>query len=202
MPRKTRNKRKRACTRKNNYSRGRGRRWNKVKMSLRKAFQPDWYRSRKVRQRHIDPAERVAAAARVNAAAAAAARDALVASQIAAARAREDKQLAAVDLRDRKYRVGNRFSELLPPPPPQALYRSVSPRPLMLDRIGKHLRDNVGPYVMGAVEDQIMSEMSGLPFDTYRAERQVERDGIAQHVFDTAVNKLVSHMTGLPPHVE
>ena len=186
MYRKTRNKRKRACTRKNNYSRGKGERWNRVKRALRKKLQPDWYMSRKVRQRQ-------SAARRAEEA-----RDAVVAIQIA----KYNRLHAADDLP----RMGSRFSTLRPltPPralrrsPPRALPRSVSQTPSMLARAGLHWRDTVGSNVMGAVEDQLMHELSGLPLQDLREQRLVERDGIANHVVNTAVNHLVSGVTGLP----
>jgi hypothetical protein len=177
MPRKTRNKRKRACTRKNNYSRGKGERWNRVKRALRKKLQPDWYMSRKVRQRQ-------SAARRAEEA-----RDAVVAIQIV-----KYNRDAADDLP----RMGSRFSTLRPltPPralrrsPPRALPRSVSQTPSMLAR--------VAAVTKGAVEDQLMHELSGLPLQDLRDQRLVERDGIANHVVNTAVNHLVSGVTGLP----
>ena len=186
MPRKTRNKRKRACTRKNNYSRGKGERWNRVKRALRKKLQPDWYMSRKVRQRQ-------SAARRAEEA-----RDAVVAIQIA----KYNRLHAADDLP----RMGSRFSTLRPltPPrrlrrsPPRRLPRSVSPTPSALSRTGSHFRNTVGSNVMGAVEDQLMHELSGLPLQDLRDQRLVERDGIANHVVNTAVNHLVSGVTGLP----
>ncbi len=190
MPRKTRNKRKRACTRKNNYSRGKGERWNRVKRALRKKLQPDWYMSRKVRQR-MRTARRAEAA-----------RDDVVARQIAEYKRDEDKRHAADDLP----RMGSRFSTLRPLTPPRrlrrspsrTLRRSVSPTPSALSRTGSHFRNTVGRHVAESIEDQLMHELSGVPLQLLQEQRLVERDGIAQHVVNTALNHLVSGVTGLP----
>lgn len=141
--------------------------------------------SRKVRQRQRT-ARRVEAA-----------RDITVAREIAAARAREDN-LHEVDGLPR---MGSRFSTLRPLTPPRrlrTLRRSVSPTPSALSGTGSNFRNTVGSYVMGTLEDKLMHKLSGVPLQSLREQRLVEQDGIAQHVVNTAVNHLVSGVTGLP----